>query len=148
MTVRVCSSYPKHDGFAENITLGRELGDAGNCSGRIRILWHPSDQIRLNFTAQYFKQNTNGAAGKGTLDPTPGARTMAQDSPSSYEFSSEVYSLIAEWDFESITVKSLSSYQLDDIVITRDNDKTDLGVLGPFVLLPSFLDPQDQRQKT
>ncbi|MFT5351535.1 MAG: iron complex outermembrane receptor protein [Planctomycetota bacterium] len=141
-------SYYNHDGFSENTVLGQDLDDANNVSARLRLLYEPTSNLRLHFTAQYFKESSNGAAQKGLLDTTPGARNVAQDSIAEYELESQIYSFIAEWDVGAVTIKSLTSYQEDDVFIRRDNDRTDLNSLPPFTLLPSFYDPETGKLTT
>mgnify|MGYP000364672957 FL=1 len=136
------------DGFTENLTLGQDLDDANSLSARVRLLYEPSDNFRANFTAQYFDEDRNGAAQKGLLDPTPGARKLRQNSIAEYELRSQLYSAVLEWDFETFSVKSLTSYQDDDILIRRDNDRNDLNFLPPFAQLPSSYDPETNKQTT
>ena len=138
----------KRDGFTENLTLGQDLDDANSLSARVRVLYEPSDDFRANFTAQYYDEDRNGAAQKGLIDPTPGARQLRQDSRADFELTSELYSVVLEWDFDAFTLKSLSSYQNDEVLINRDNDRHDLAVLPPFALLPSVYTPETNRQPT
>ena len=138
----------QHEGFTDNIVNGQDLDDADRVSARLRLLWEPTDNFRAHLTAQYFDEDVNGQAQKGLLDPTPNARKLAQDSLSSYELESQLYSLVLEWDLDSFSIKSLSSYQDDDIAILRDNDRNDLASLPPFAQLPSYFDPETNRQKT
>ena len=148
VAMRASVASNKHEGFTDNIVLDQDLDDADSVSARLRVLWEPSSNFRANLTGQYFKEDANGAAQKGILDPTPDARELAQDSLSSYELESQLYSLVLEWDLDAFTVKSLSSYQDDDIAILRDNDRNDLATLPPFTLLPSYFAPEENRQKT
>jgi iron complex outermembrane receptor protein len=138
----------KRDGFTDNLTLGQDLDDANSLSARVRVLYEPTDDFRANFTAQYFDEDRNGAAQKGLLDPTPGARKLRQNSVAEYELESELYSAVLEWDFDEFSIKSLTSYQNDDILIRRDNDRNDLAFLPPFAQLPSAYDPETNRQTT
>ena len=150
LALRASVSSRNHDGFSRNIVLDQELDQADNLSARARLLWAPSEKLRLNFTVQYYDEDTNGAAQKGILDPTPGARKLAQDRESSYALESRLYSLVAEWALPTFTVKSLTSYQDDKIAVVRDNDRNDFATLinqGVF-LLPSIFDPEVNRQET
>ena len=99
------------------------------CPARIKLLWEPAETVSVSFGAQIFDEDVNGQAQKGIYDPTPGARRLAQDSLSNYELSSEIYSATVEWDLSDFTVKSITSYQEDDISILRDNDRHDFSVL-------------------
>jgi iron complex outermembrane receptor protein len=136
------------DGFTENLTLGQDLDDADSVSARVKLLHEPSDTFRINLTAQYFDEDKNGAAQKGLLDQTPGARKLRQNSLAEYKLESELYSAVLEWDFENFSIKSLTSYQNDEILIRRDNDRADLNFLPPFALLPSEYDPETNKQTT
>ena len=150
MALRASVASHNHDGFSKNIVIDQELDQADSISARARLLWAPMDNLRFNFTAQYYDENTNGAAQKGILDPTPGERRLAQDWDNSYELESQLYSLVAEWDLPAFTVRSLTSYQDDDVAVVRDNDRHDFLTLinqGIF-LLPSIFDPETNRQKT
>lgn len=147
LAVRASVISNKRDGFTDNLTLGQDLDDANSMSARVRVLYEPSDDFRANFTAQYFDEDRNGAAQKGLLDPTPDPRELRQDSLAEYELTSELYSAVLEWDFESFTLKSLTSYQNDDVLITRDNDRNDTAALSVFQI-PSLYDPETNKQTT
>jgi iron complex outermembrane receptor protein len=148
LAVRASVISNSRDGFTDNLTLGQDLDDAGSTSARIRVLYEPNNGFRANFTAQIFDEDRNGAAQKGLLDPTPGARKLRQNSRADYELTAELYSAVLEWDFEAFTLKSLTSYQHDDVLINRDNDRNDLAVLPPFAQLPSQYSPETNEQTT
>ncbi len=150
LALRASAASHNHDGFSRNITLDQGLDQADSFSGRARLLWTPMENLRFNLTAQYYDENTNGAAQKGLLDTTPNPRRLRQDWDNSYQLESQLYSLVAEWDLPLLTVKSLTSYQDDDVAVVRDNDRHDFGDLisrGTFVL-PSIFDPETNRQQT
>ena len=148
VAARVSVLSNKHDGFTDNVGNGQDLDDADSISARAKLLFQPSDTFSATFTAQLFDEEVNGQAQKGIYDPTPGARKLAQDSLSSYELESQLYSMTLEWDLGGVTLKSLTSYQNDDIAIQRDNDRHDYRTLPPFFLLQSYFDPETNEQKT
>ena len=148
LAVRASVISNTRDGFTDNLTLGQDLDDANSTSARVRVLYEPSDTFRAHFTAQIFDEDRNGAAQKGLLDPTPNARELRQDSRADYELTAELYSVVLEWDLEAFSIKSLTSYQNDDVLINRDNDRNDLAVLAPFAQLPSVYVPETNKQKT
>jgi len=148
LAARVSLLRNKHDGYTVNVSNGQDLDDADSISARLKVLWTPSDDISVTFGAQIFDEDVNGQAQKGIYDPTQGARRLAQDSLSNYELSSEIYSATVEWDMDGYTLKSITSYQEDDISILRDNDRHDYSVLPPFFLLQSYFDPETNVQKT
>ena len=148
LAARVSLLRNKHDGYTVNVSNGQDLDDADSISARLKVLWTPSDDISVTFGAQMFDEDVNGQAQKGIYDPTQGERRLAQDSLSNYELSSAVYSATVEWDMDGYTLKSITSYQKDDISILRDNDRHDYSVLPPFFLLQSYFDPETNVQKT
>ena len=136
------------DGFTENLTNGQDLDDADSVSARVRLSYEPSDIFRANFMAQVFNEDRNGSAQKGIIDPTPDPRQLRQNSPTEHKLNAQLYSAVLEWDRESFSIKSLTSYQVDDILVRRDNDRNDLDYLPPFALLPSEYDPETNKQTT
>ena len=142
LAARVSVMSHKHDGYTDNVGNGQDLDDADSISARAKLLFQPSDRFSATLTAQIFYEEVNGQAQKGIYDPTPGARKLAQDSLSSYELESQLYSMTLEWDLGAVTLKSLTSYQNDDIAIARDNDRHDYRTLPPFFLLQSYFDPE------
>jgi iron complex outermembrane receptor protein len=148
LAARISVMSNKHDGFSDNVANGQDLDDADSISARAKVLYQPSDTFSATLTAQVFDEEVNGQAQKGIYDPTPGARKLAQDSLSSYELESQLYSLTLEWDLGAVTLKSLTSYQNDDIAIQRDNDRHDYRTLPPYFLLQSYFDPETNEQKT
>jgi iron complex outermembrane recepter protein len=146
--MRAAVTYYTHDGYSQNTVLGQDLDDADNLSARFRFLFEPTANVSINLSAQYFQQDSNGAAQKGILDTTVGARNVAQDSIAEYSLESQVYSAVIEWDFDVFRIKSLSSYQKDEVLIRRDNDRTDINSQPPFTLLPSFYDSETGKPTT
>ena len=147
---RLAVSSHRHDGYSENIVRNEPLDEADSLSARARLLWLPTDTVRVDATASVFSEDTNGAAQKGILDPTPDKRELAQDSANRYDLGSRLYSLVVEWDAPGVTVKSLSSYQSDEITVVRDNDRNDFATLigQSTFLLPSIFDPEINDQTT
>ena len=148
MAIRASFISNKRGGFTDNLTTGQDLDDADSISARVRVKYEPSEDFRANFTAQYFDEDRNGSAQKGLLDPTPDARELRQNSLTEHKLDAQLYSAVLEWDYETFSVKSLTSYQVDDILVRRDNDRNDLNYLPPFAQLPSEYDPETNKQTT
>jgi len=146
--VRASFISNKRDGFTDNLTNGQDLDDADSISARVRFKYEPRDDFRANITLQVFDEDRNGSAQKGLLDPTPDPRKLRQNSTTEHQLSAELYSAVLEWDYDGFSVKSLSSYQVDDILVRRDNDRNDLNYLPPFAQLPSEYDPETNKQTT
>ena len=148
LAARVSLLRNNREGFTENVSNGQDLDDADSLSARVKLLWQASDDVTVKLGAQLFDESVNGQAQKGIYDPTPGARRLAQDSRSVYELTSEMYSATVEWDLPASTVKSITSYQSDDIRVLRDNDRHDPTTLPPFFLLQAYFDPETNDQST
>jgi iron complex outermembrane receptor protein len=148
VAVRASFITNKRDGFTDNLSTGQDLDDADSISARVRLLYQPSDTFRANFTAQIFDENRNGSAQKGLLDTIPNPRELRQDSQTEHKLEASLYSAVFEWDFDAYSIKSLTSYQEDDILVRRDNDRNDAAYLAPFAQLPSEYDPETNKQTT
>jgi iron complex outermembrane receptor protein len=149
LAMRTSFSRLTQDGYTQNvyngpnvlnpseIFVGEDMDNIDNLSMRTDWLWNASDTLSLRFLAQYFTGESNGAGIKGIDDPTPGARNLSQDTDSSYDLESQIYGLIAEWDAGFAVIKSLSSYQKDDITVVRDNDRHSF-VTNPEIQISVF----------
>lgn len=158
LAMRTSASWIEQDGYTENVYSGpslddssetfngQDLDDTNNFSARTDWLFQPTEALSLRFLAQYFTEDSNGAGIKGIDDPTPGARNLSQDTESSYELESQVYGLIVEYDMAVATLKSLTSYQDDDITIKRDNDRHSF-ITNPEIQISEF-DPENNIQTT
>lgn len=148
VAVRASFITNKRDGFTDNLSTGQDLDDADSISARVRVLYEPSDIFSANFTAQIFDENRNGSAQKGLLDSTPNPRELRQDSQTEHKLEASLYSAVFEWNYDAYSIKALTSYQKDDILVRRDNDRNDAAYLAPFAQLPSEYDPETNKQTT
>lgn len=146
VAMRTSITNYERDGFSENILTGQDLDQADNFSARTDWLFELSDTSSLRIFGQYFKEDSNGAAIKGIYDPTHSDRKLAQDTEGRYELESQVYGAILETDLEFATLKTLASWQKDDIYIRRDNDRHSYA-LNPAVTVSEY-DPEISSPKT
>jgi iron complex outermembrane receptor protein len=158
LAMRTSFSRVTQDGYTQNVYngpsvtepgetfVGKDMDNIDNLSMRTDWLWNATDTLSLRFLAQYFTGESNGAGIKGIDDPTPGNRNLSQDTDSSYELDSQVYGLIAEWDAGFATIKSLTSYQKDDITVVRDNDRHSF-LTNPEIQI-SIFNPENNIQTT
>jgi iron complex outermembrane receptor protein len=158
LAMRTSAGWVQQDGYTDNVYSGpslsdptktingEDLDDINNLSVRTDWLYQPTDTLSLRFIGQYFSGESNGAGIKGIDDPTSGERNLSQDTLSDYDLESEVYGLIAEYDAGFATIKSLSSYQKDDITIVRDNDRHSF-VTNPEIQISKF-EPETNVQTT
>ncbi|WP_294233821.1 TonB-dependent receptor [uncultured Sphingomonas sp.] len=153
MAVRGAASWLKQDGTTTNIASGQKLDQRNDAAWRIQLLWQPVDTLRIDLTAQQFRSDTNGPARFGLLDPTPrrdadGDRQLSQDSPSHLFLRSQLYSAVVTWDLPGFTVKYLGSHQREDIRKYRDNDFSNVALVGPLAVERSFYERQDQAHRS
>ncbi len=148
LAVRASFITHKRDGFTDNLSTGQDLDDADSISARVRFLYQPSETFRANFTAQIFDENRNGSAQKGLLDTTTDPRKLRQNSKTEHKLEASLYSAVLEWDYDAFSIKSLTSHQVDDILVRRDNDRNDAAYLPPFAQLPSEYDTETNKQTT
>ncbi|WP_158971966.1 TonB-dependent receptor [Paraglaciecola sp. L3A3] len=158
LAMRTSFSAVVQDGYTDNVYdgpsvttpgetyVGEDLDNIDNMSFRTDWLFNATDDLSIRFLAQIFTGESNGAGIKGIDDPTPGNRNLSQDTESSYELDSEVYGLIAEWDAGLVTIKSLTSYQKDDITVVRDNDRHSF-LTNPEIQISQF-NPENNIQTT
>jgi len=65
LSIRVAGDYTKQDGYLKNINTGSTLGDKDSKSGRITVLFTPSDTFRNTMLFQY--SDMGGTEGTGGL---------------------------------------------------------------------------------
>jgi iron complex outermembrane receptor protein len=158
LAMRTSVSIVKQDGYTNNVYNGPSVTEAGetfvgedmdntdNVSFRTDWLFNATDNLSIRLLAQLFKGESNGAGIKGIDDPTPGTRNLSQDTKSSYDLDSQIFGLIAEWDAGFAVIKSLSSYQKDDITVVRDNDRHSF-LTNPEIQISQFA-PENNVQTT
>ncbi|WGL15185.1 TonB-dependent receptor [Microbulbifer bruguierae] len=140
IAMRTSVTSATRDGFSKNVLNGQELDDMDNLSLRTDWLFNLSDSTSLRVFGQAFDEDANGAAIKGIDDPTPDARELAQDTRSKYTLESRIVGGILESDLGAVTVKSLASWQKDDILVVRDNDRHSYAVNPEYTI--SAFDPE------
>ena len=158
LATRTSINWLQQDGWTQNVyngpsvsapfetIRGEDMDDRDNLSFRTDWLFAPTDRLSIRAFGQYFSGESNGAGIKGIDDPTPGARNLSQDTLSSYDLESEFVGLTIEYDAGIAVVKSLTSYQNDDITIERDNDRHSF-LTNPEIQVAAFL-PERNVQET
>ncbi|AHE55078.1 hypothetical protein NX02_17000 [Sphingomonas sanxanigenens DSM 19645 = NX02] len=128
MAARVSAQYLRHDGYGKSIGVANrseyDLDDANNLGLRGSLLWQPSSAFTAILSAQTFDTDRNGALQKNVLDTTPGARTVDQDYPSTFELKTRMVDLSLAYDLgEFATLKSVTAYQYMLKEQTADTDR-------------------------
>ncbi|MBR19371.1 MAG: TonB-dependent receptor [Euryarchaeota archaeon] len=119
-------SVTNRDGFSTNLLNGQDLDDMSSISARTD--WEYMKGIaRLRVFGQYFDADNNGAAMKGIDDQTPNPRELVQDTEANFELTSKLAAAILEIGLSNSTLKAIASWQKDDVLIKRDNDRHNFG---------------------
>ena len=146
IAMRTSVTSATRDGFSKNVLNGQELDDMDNLSLRTDWLFNLTDASSLRVFAQAFDEDANGAAIKGIDDPTPNERKLAQDTLSKYTLESRIVGAILETDLGAATLKTLGSWQKDDILVVRDNDRHSYEVNPEYTI--SAFDPESSVVET
>ena len=126
LATRNSVSITNRDGFSKNLLNGQDLDDMSSISARTD--WEYMKGIaRLRVFGQYFDADNNGAAMKGIDDQTPDPRQLVQDTEANFELTSKLAAAILEIGLSNSTLKAIASWQKDDVLIKRDNDRHNFG---------------------
>ncbi len=140
--IRASVQSYSHDGFSEvkgGIIDGYELDDADSLTGKLSLLWEPSESWSVYLSAFLQDSEQNAAAQRNVDEPLSGVRDLSQDFPGKFELQNNVYSAIIEWEWASGAIlKSITGYQDLTKKQTVDGDRmnealTSIDILGFFV---------------
>ena len=113
--LRVSIQKYKHDGFSEirgGDLDGYELDDADSLTGKVSLLWQPTEQLSIIAQGFIHDSDQNAAAQKNIDDPNPDPRELTQDFPGFFNLDNSSVSLTIQWESSTgITIKSLTGYQ-------------------------------------
>jgi iron complex outermembrane recepter protein len=133
IAIRVSAQNYGHDGFTKNVALpGDDLDDANDVSGKLAILWQPTDDFKATLSTQFYSSDFNGASQKNIIDPNPNPWTVSQDYPSRFALNTNISHLNLEWDLPWFTIKSVSAYQYLDHHQQEDSSRTTFDILGKY----------------
>jgi iron complex outermembrane receptor protein len=122
-----------HDGFTkDNYYPNYYLDDANDMSGKLAVLWKPSDDFKATLTTQFYSSDFNGAAQKNILDPNPNPWTVTQDYPSRFALNTNVSHLNLEWSLPWFTVRSVTAYQYLDHHQQENSSRSAFYLLGAY----------------
>ncbi|GAB4147848.1 MAG: TonB-dependent receptor [Sphingomonadales bacterium] len=111
LAIRFAVQHIQHDGFSRNLELNQDLDEADNISGRVQLLWQPTDNFSATIRHEHFDADTSGQALKSVFDPTPGARNLRQDDPGFFLLNQDFTSIELQYDTDWFTAKFLGSRQ-------------------------------------
>ncbi|HWA63604.1 MAG TPA: TonB-dependent receptor [Caulobacteraceae bacterium] len=131
--IRASAQKYDHSGFTRNTDIPNfYLDEAHDISGKLAVLWKPTDNFQLTATGQWYHASQNGDAQKNILDPNPDPRVVSQDYPSLFRLTTQLYHVNAQWDLPWFQVRSVTAYQVLDHVQQEDGDRSDFATLGRY----------------
>ena len=106
----------ERDGFAEiegGELDGYDLDDADSFTGKLAVLWQPSEDFSAHAQVFIHDADHHAAAQKNVNDPNRDLRELSQDYPGIFAMENYSASLIMEWATPlGVTVKSLTGWQV------------------------------------
>ena len=106
----------ERDGFAEikgGELDGYDLDDADSFTGKLAVLWQPSEDFSAHAQVFIHDADHHAAAQKNVNDPNPDLRELSQDYPGVFALENYSASLIMEWESPlGVSVKSLTGWQV------------------------------------
>ena len=106
----------ERDGFSEiegGELDGYDLDDADSFTGKLAVLWQPSEDFSAHAQVFIHDADHHAAAQKNVNDPNPDLRELSQDYPGIFALENYSASLIMEWATPlGVTVKSLTGWQV------------------------------------
>jgi len=141
--LRLSAQHYQHDGFATDTSpnlLGYKEDDADDTSGKLALLWKPTDHFSATLTGQWYLATTNGAEQKNINDPNSNPRKFDQDFPGMFDLSNQLYHLNLNWDLPWAEVKSITAYQHFDHTSREDSSRSSFALLGSYDDVPGWSD--------
>ena len=106
----------ERDGFSEiegGELDGYDLDDADSFTGKLAVLWQPSEDFSAHAQVFIHDADHGAAAQKNEHDPNPDLRELSQDYPGIFALENYSASLIMEWATPlGVSVKSLTGWQV------------------------------------
>jgi iron complex outermembrane receptor protein len=119
-----------HSGFTRDAAIpGFYLDEANDVSGKVALLWQPTDKFKATLTADLYKSNQAGDAQKNVNDPEPDPRVVFQDYPGHFELSTQLYHANVQYDAPWFTIRSVTGYQVLDHVQQEDSSRSAFSIL-------------------
>ena len=133
VAVRLSAQHFSHDGFTKDLAIpGYREDDADNTALKAAILWKPTDRFSATLTARTYRSDENGQAQKNVNDPEPSPWEIYQDFPSKSEITTQLYHLNMQYDFDALSVRSVSGYQHLNARLAEDSSRSAVSLLGSY----------------
>ena len=111
--IRFAGDFIKQDGYvvATEVPGDFHLNDAHNYHVRLSALFQPGDDFNVVASVEYVKVVQHEPQSKNILDPNPNPYQESSDWPGLYNIDQTIGSVVATYNFDAMTFKSLSSVQ-------------------------------------
>ncbi len=111
--IRFAGDFIKQDGYvvATEVPGDFHLNDTHNYHVRLSALFQPNDDFNIVGSVEYAKVVQHEPESKNILDPNPNPYQESSDWPGLYNIDQTIGTIIATYNFNSMTWKSLSSVQ-------------------------------------
>ncbi|MGO9991990.1 MAG: TonB-dependent receptor [Steroidobacteraceae bacterium] len=113
LAIRFAGDFIKQDGYvvATEVPGDFHLNDTHNYHVRLSALFQPNDDFNIIGSLEYAKVVQHEPESKNILDPNPNPYQESSDWPGLYNIDQTIGTIIATYNFNSMTFKSLSSVQ-------------------------------------
>ncbi len=111
--IRLAGDFIKQDGYvvATEVPGDFHLNDEHNYHVRLSALFQPNEDFSVVGSVEYAKVVQHEPESKNILDPNPDPWKESSDWPGLYNIDQTLGTIIASYNFNSMTFKSLSSVQ-------------------------------------
>jgi len=111
--IRFAGDFDKQDGYvvATDVPGDFHLNDTHNYHVRLTALFQPNDEFSIVSSVEYAKVVQHEPESKNILDPNPNPYDESSDWPGLYNIDQTIGTIIATYNFDSMSLKSLSSVQ-------------------------------------
>ena len=113
LAIRFAGDFIKQDGYvvATEAPGDFHLNDAHNYHVRLSALFQPNEDFSVVGSVEYAKVVQHEPESKNILDPNPNPWQESSDWPGLYNIDQTIGTIVATYNFNSMTFKSLSSVQ-------------------------------------
>ncbi len=116
---RVAFTTRKRDGYLTNLHDGSKLDDDDTAAVRAKLRYTPSESFKLDLGLDYGRSNGFPFEVIGLL---PTARTVNVDADNIMDVKVWGANALAEWNFENVTLTSVTGYRELDLFLAKDFD--------------------------
>lgn len=131
--LRFSASHREQDGYTENLYFDDfQLDDKNNQTGKLQLLWQPTDTFSMRLQTQAFTSDTNGPGLKGGVDTiSEDPRVVYHDTAESYKLDTDFTSVHLDWETSFANLKAIASRQNYDMSRVLDFDRSSLTANDP-----------------